>query len=99
MNNLNDGMIGNLPKNINKEVPTPKSDARFIIKLVKHSGEVVGYELSNGEKISKEEGIALAKQGEIQGVAVATREGEEYLRSLPDETEGNNLSSLPVISD
>ena len=99
MNNLNDGMIGNLPKNINKEVPTPKSDARFITKLVKHSGEVVGYELSNGEKISKEEGIALAKQGEIQGVAVATREGEEYLRSLPDETEENNLSSLPVISD
>lgn len=47
MNTLNDGMIGNLPKNINKEVPTPKSDAKFITKLVKHSGEVVGYELSS----------------------------------------------------
>ena len=99
MSNLNDGMIGNLPLNINKEVPIPQPNAQNIIKLVKHSGEVIGYELDNGEKISKEQGISMAKEGKILGVAVAMRNGEEYLRTLPDGVEGNNLSSLPSISE
>ena len=91
----NDGVIGNLPKNINKEVPTPNADAVRISKLVKHSGDVVGYELSNGQRISKDEGIQMAKNGEIDGVIVAhSRKGEEYLRTKPDGTEGNNLSSM-----
>ena len=95
----NDGVIGNLPENINKEVPTPNADAVRISKLVKHSGDVVGYELSNGQRISKDEGIEMAKNGEIAGVAVATRKGNEYLRSLPDESENNNLGNLPSITD
>ena len=99
MNFNNDGVIGNLPKNINKEVPAPNADAKRITKLVKHSGEVVGYELSNGQRISKDEGIQMAKMGEIAGVAVATRKGNEYLRSLPDENENNNLGNLPSITD
>ena len=99
MNFKNYGMIGNLPKNINKEVPTPNSDAKRITKLVKHDGDVVGYELSNGQRVSKDEGIQMAKMGEIAGVAVATRKGNEYLRSLPDENENNNLGNLPSITD
>ena len=95
----NDGVIGNLPKNINKEVPTLNDDANKITKLVKHDGEVVGYELSNGQRVSKDEGIQMAKMGEIAGVAVATRKGNEYLRSLPDENENNNLGNLPSITD
>lgn len=95
----NDGMIGNLPKNINKEVPTPNADANRITKLVKHSGDVVGYELSNGQRISKDEAIQMAKNGQIAGVAIATNKGNEYLRSLPDESENNNLSNLPTITD
>lgn len=98
MENYNDGMIGNLPKNINKEIPVPNENAKSISKLVKHSGEVVGYELCNGERISKNEAINMAKNGEISGIAVATRNGEEYLRTLPDDIEGNNLSSLPTVS-
>lgn len=94
----NDGVIGNLPVNINKEIPTPNVDAKRITKLVKHSGEVIGYELSNGNIVSKDEAIGLAKQGEISGVAVATNKGNEYLRTLPDGTENNNLSSLPTIT-
>ena len=99
MNFKNDGVIGNLPKNINKEVPTPNADAKRITKLVKHDGEVVGYELSNGQRISKDEGIQMAKMGEISGVAVATRKGNECLRSLPDDKESNNLGNLPSITD
>lgn len=99
-NNQNDGMIGGLPKNINKVVPNPTSDAMQVTKLVKHSGDVTGYELSNGERISKQEGVQMAKEGHISGVAVGiSRKGEEYLRSLPDENEGNNLSSLPSITE
>lgn len=95
----NDKMIGNLPKNINKEVPTPNPDAKKITAVVKHSGEIVGYELSNGQRLTKEEGIQMAKAGEILGVGVATRKGNEYLRTLPDEKESNNLSNLPSITE
>ena len=95
----NDGVIGNLPKNINKEVPTPNVDAVRICKLVKHDGDVVGYELSNGQRVTKDEGIQMAKMGEIAGVAVATNKGNEYLRSLPDDKEDNKLGNLPSITD
>jgi Protein of unknown function (DUF3892) len=40
----------------------------------------------------------MAKSGEIAGVSVSiSRKGEEYLRSLPDQDENNNLSSLPTV--
>lgn len=95
----NDNIIGNLPKNINKEVPSPNEDAKKITAVVKHSGEIVGYELSNGQRLTKEEGIQMVKEGEILGVGVATRKGNEYLRTLPDERENNNLSNLPSITE
>ena len=96
----NNEMIGGLPKNINKVVPNPTSNAMQITKLIKHSGDVTGYELSNGERISKERGVQMAKEGHISGVAVGiSRKGEEYLRSLPDDNENNNLSSLPSLSE
>lgn len=98
MNEKNDNMLGGLPLNINREVPTPNINAQSIIALIKKSGEVVGYELSNGEKISKEQGVQMAKEGQIKGVAVAvSKKGEEYLRALPDQNENNNLSSLPTV--
>ncbi len=94
----NDNMIGGLPKNINEQVPTPNANAQRITKLVKHSGSVVGYELSNGNVVSKDEAIQMAKSGQIEGVAVALNKGNEYLRSLPDGTENNNLSNLPTLT-
>ena len=48
--------------------------------------------------LSKSEGVALAKQGGIRGVAIASRNGSEYLRSLPDGSESNNLGDLPSTS-
>lgn len=98
MNEKNDNMLGGLPVNINKEVPTSNTNAQSITALIKKSGEVVGYELSSGEKISKEQGVQMAKEGQIAGVAVGvSKKGEEYLRSLPDQNENNNLSSLPTV--
>lgn len=80
------------------EVPNPKADAKEIVRLVKTSGRISGYQLSDGSTVSKEEGVAMAKAGEIQGVGVAHRNDSEYLKSLPDGTEDNNLGNLPSIS-
>jgi len=87
-----------LPQMAMKEIPEPNSNAATITALVKDSGTVVGYQLSNGQTINKQEGVALARQGGILGVGIAERDGTEYLKSIPDGTEDNNLNSLPSIS-
>lgn len=84
--------------NINKFIPNPNSNAQQITALVKQKGKVYGYQLSNGAVVSKDEGINLAKSGEIKNVAVGVRNGNEYLRGLPDGNQNNNLSSLPSVS-
>lgn len=95
MNQEHNGRIGNLPANINIMNPVPNKDAKNITKLVRKNGKISGYELSDGRVLSKREGVALAKQGGIRGVAIASRNGSEYLRSLPDGDENNNLGDLP----
>jgi len=60
------------------------------------SGEIEAYELSSGRIITKEEAVGLARDGKIDGVQVLeSKNGEEYLRSRPDDDESNNLSELP----
>lgn len=80
------------------EVPTPKADAKEIVGLIKSSGRISGYQLSDGSMVSKEEGVSMAKSGDIRGVGVAHRKDSEYLKALPDDTEDNNLGNLPSIS-
>lgn len=80
------------------DVPTPKSDAKEIVRLVKSGGRISGYQLSDGTTVSKEEGVSMAKAGDIRGVGIAHRKDNEYLKSLPDGSENNNLSNLPSIS-
>lgn len=87
------------PIGINAYSPVPKPDAKKITALVKKSGKITGYALSDGKIVSKTEGIALAKAGDIKDVGVATRNGNEYLRTLPDGSEGNNLGNLPSLSE
>lgn len=87
-----------LARNTLDEIPHAKSDAKEIVGLVKSSGRITGYQLSDGSTISKEEGVALAKDGEIKNVGIAHRKDTEYLKSLPDGTENNNLGNLPSIS-
>lgn len=88
-----------LAMNTLDNIPNPNSNAKNITAVVKHSGEITGYKLSDGNVISKEEGIELAKAGGINGVGIAHREGNEYLKSLPDDDESNNLSQLPTINE
>lgn len=96
--NTDNNNSDSLPMRALEEIPTPNSDASQITGLVKESGRVTGYQLSDGRILDKEDGVSLAKQGGIEGVGIATRNGNEYLKSLPDGTENNNLSNLPSIS-
>lgn len=64
------------------------------------SGEISGYQLENGQIITKAEGVTMAKEGLIDYVTVSTSKlGEEYLRSIPDQDTSNNLNNLPSIAD
>ncbi len=87
-----------LPMAALDEIPEPSADAKEIVGLVKERGKITGYQLSDGQTVSKSEGVAMAKAGDIQGVGVAHRGDTEYLKALPDGNETNNLSSLPTTS-
>lgn len=87
-----------LPMSALDDIPKAKEDACDIVAIVKEHGKIAGYQLSDGKTVSKEEGVSLAKSGEIRGVGVAHRGETEYLKALPDGEEGNNLSSLPAVS-
>jgi len=91
-------MTSALPMLAMKEIPTPRADACRITGLSKQSGRVTGYQLSDGRMMGKGDAVALARQGGIAGVGIATRKGNEYLKSLPDGKQGNNLNSLPTVN-
>ena len=67
-----------------------------IVETIKNSsGEIMQYVLENGQTVEKAKGVEMAKNGEIDGVIIAhSKKGEEYLRTKPDGTQGNNLSSM-----
>ena len=67
-----------------------------IVQTIKNSsGEIMEYVLETGERVDKAQGVLRAKNGEIDGVIIAhSKKGEEYLRTKPDGTQGNNLSSM-----
>ena len=89
---------GGFIKNTLDQIPTAKSDAKHIVALVKSGGRVTGYKLSDQSIVSKEQAVSMAKQGEISGVGIAHRKDNEYLKSIPDGSENNNLTCLPSIS-
>lgn len=97
-NKNNTDFTSALAKNTLDEIPSPKSDAKNIVGLVKNSGRVSGYQLSDGSIVDKQQGVDMAKNGDIKGVGVAHRNDTEYLKTIPDGDENNNLSNLPSIS-
>ncbi len=75
------------------------ANALEITALQKSNSQVTGYQLSNGQIVNKQQAISMAKNGEIKNVGVATNQGTEYLRSLPDGTQSNNLDNLPTVTN
>ena len=86
-----------LPMMAMDSVSDAGSDALRITGLVKSGGSVTGYQLSDGRIVSRESGVELAKENQIQGVGVAHNKDTEYLKSIPDGTQDNNLSHYGVI--
>ena len=80
------------------QIPQVNPDAKQIVALVKKSGKVTGYQLSDNTIVAKQQAVTMAKQGQIAGVGIAHRGDTEYLKSIPDGSENNNLSSLPSVS-
>lgn len=97
MNTEKNFYASELPRAALDEIPSPREDALTITGLVKENGVISGYRLSNDRFVSKEEGVNLARNGQIRGVGIAHNGDTEYLKSLPDDTENNNLGNLPTV--
>ena len=88
----------NTVKNTLDQIPQAAPNAKHIVGLVKQHGKVTGYKLSDDSLVSKSDAISMAKQGKITGVGIAHRKESEYLKSIPDGSENNNLGNLPSVS-
>ena len=88
----------NLVKNTLDEIPNAKADAKRIVGLVKKGGRIAGYQLSDNSIVEKQQAVNMAKQGQIAGVGIAHRGDTEYLKSIPDGSENNNMGNLPSVS-
>ena len=99
MNNNSNSINGNeLVKNTLDEIPKAKSDVKRITGLVKKNGRVTGYQLSDNSIVKKPQAVQMAKQGEISGVGIAHRGDNEYLKSIPNDKENDNLGNLPAVT-
>lgn len=69
-----------------------------IIKVKKNQdGDITDVMLENGNVYSIDEAIMMTRDGLIEGVNVGkARNGREYLRSNPNDIEGDNLDSIPT---
>ena len=80
------------------QIPRPDSNAKRIVGLIKEGGRITGYQLSDNSIVEKQQAVDMAKQGQIAGVGIAHRGNTEYLKSIPDGSENNNLGSLPSVT-
>ena len=88
----------NLVKNTLDQIPQPSANAKRIVGLVKESGRITGYQLSDNSFVEKQQAVNMAKQGQIAGVGIAHRGDTEYLKAIPNGSENDNLGNLPSVS-
>ena len=82
-----------LAKQTLDQIPQANSNAKRIVGLVKEGGRITGYQLSDNSIVEKQQAVDMAKQGQIAGVGIAHRGDTEYLKSIPDGSENNNLGA------
>ena len=78
------------------QIPQANANAKRIVGLVKEGGRITGYQLSDNSIVKKQQAVGMAKQGQIAGVGIAHRGNTEYLKSIPDGSENNNLAIFPL---
>lgn len=88
----------NLVKNTLDQIPQAKNNAKRIIGLLKEGGRITGYQLSDDTIVSKQDAVNMAKQRQIAAVGIAHRGNTEYLKSIPNGSENDNLGNLPAVS-
>lgn len=72
----------------------------FRIIGVRHdsNGEIVSYKLDNNKILNKKEAVSFAEEGKIDGVTIGvSKNGEKFLKSMPDGNKSNNLDNMPEI--
>ena len=79
------------------QIPQVNSNAKHIVGLVKKGGRITGYQLSDNSIVKKHQAVDMARQGQIVGIGIAHRGDTEYLKSIPDGSEDNNLGNLPSV--
>ena len=69
-----------------------------ITKVKKNNdGDITDIMLDDGKVYSVNEAINMAKDHLIDGVNVSkAKSGKEYLRSNPNDTDGDNLDNMPT---
>ena len=87
-----------LAKQTLDQIPQANANAKCIVGLVKEGGRITGYQLSDNSVVEKQQAVNMAKQRQIAGVGITHRGDTEYLKSIPDGTENNNLGNLPSVS-
>ncbi len=90
--------VKKLVKQTLNQIPQTDSNAKRIVNLVKEGSRITGYQLSDNSIVEKQQAVDMAKQGQIAGVGIAHRGNTEYLKSVPDGSENNNLGNLPSVS-
>ena len=78
--------------------PQANANAKRIVGLVKKSGRITGYQLSDHSIVEKQQAVNMAKQGQIAGVGIAHRGDTEYLKAIPNGSENDNLGNLPSVA-
>ena len=75
-------------------------DTAKIVKVRKNNdGDITDVMLQNGNIFSINEAIMMARDNKIEGVNVGkAKNGREFLRSDPNNTEDDNLDNLPTFS-
>lgn len=92
-------MDGNeLVKQTLDQIPQANANAKQIVGLVKQGGKITGYQLSDNTIVEKQQAVNMAKQGQIADVGIAHRGDTEYLKSIPNGNENDNLGNLPSVS-
>ena len=86
--------MGEIMKNIKNtldNIPKSNKNAKEITRIVKKNNKTIGYEIA-GEIIDKDDAIQMAKDGKLKNVGIAHRKDTEYLKTIPDDSNDNNLS-------
>jgi len=79
--------------NNGRQIP---SDSLNIVAVRRQGSDACAFKLNNGEVITQPQAVDMVKSGELKGYTTGTSVyGEEYIRSIQDDSTDNNLSSMP----